>query len=311
MTTPSHYPATARLLFPALFAWVIGTALQLQQPQLWAWPVYGGLLLLALLLLSWQWMQKPAWRSRLAVVLAAFMLLGVGVTGLRAVVFSQQTLAPVLEGRDIRVTGRVASMPQRNETGLRFRFVVEQAQLDGQAVELPPQLYLGWYGGYWGGSGPVADAQRVPAAMVAGERWQMTVRLKAPHGGSNPHGFDYELWLWEQGLQATGYVRATPKEPAPLRLAQTWRHPVEWARQRVRDAIFERLLASEAGGRERERIAGVVAALVVGDQQAIDRADWDVFRATGVAHLMSISGLHVTLFAWLAVLGLEIGRAHV
>jgi competence protein ComEC len=46
----------------------------------------------------------------------------------------------------------------------------------------------------------------------------------------------------------------------------------------------------------------VVAALVTGDQRAIDRADWDVFRATGVAHLMSISGLHITLFAWLAAL---------
>jgi competence protein ComEC len=40
--------------------------------------------------------------------------------------------------------------------------------------------------------------------------------------------------------------------------------------------------------------------LVTGDQAAIDRSDWDVFRATGVSHLMSISGLHVTLFAWLA-----------
>jgi competence protein ComEC len=46
----------------------------------------------------------------------------------------------------------------------------------------------------------------------------------------------------------------------------------------------------------------VLAALVVGDQGAIERADWDIFRATGVAHLMSISGLHVTMFAWAAAL---------
>ena len=39
---------------------------------------------------------------------------------------------------------------------------------------------------------------------------------------------------------------------------------------------------------------------MTGDQNAIERADWDVFRATGVAHLMSISGLHITMFAWLA-----------
>ena len=122
----------------------------------------------------------------------------------------------------------------------------------------------------------------------------MTVRLKAPHGNSNPHGFDYELWLWEQGLQATGYVRAGPKDALPQRLGTTWQHPVEQVRQQVRDAIYAQV--------HEHRPAGLIAALVVGDQNAIDRADWDVFRATGVAHLMSISGLHVTMFAWLAAL---------
>ncbi len=120
----------------------------------------------------------------------------------------------------------------------------------------------------------------------------MTVRLKAPHGSSNPHGFDYELWLWEQGLQATGYVRSGPKDAPAQQLGQTWSHPVDLARQAVRDRILERVTD--------RRAAGLIAALVVGDQNAIDRVDWDVFRATGVAHLMSISGLHVTMFAWLA-----------
>ncbi len=44
----------------------------------------------------------------------------------------------------------------------------------------------------------------------------------------------------------------------------------------------------------------MLAALAVGDQAAIEREDWELFRNTGVAHLMSISGLHVTMFAWLA-----------
>jgi competence protein ComEC len=63
--------------------------------------------------------------------------------------------------------------------------------------------------------------------------------------------------------------------------------------------VRERIFAHVADRHQ----AGLIAALVVGDQNAIDRADWDVFRATGVAHLMSISGLHVTMFAWLAALG--------
>mgnify|MGYP000647433213 CR=1 FL=1 len=48
------------------------------------------------------------------------------------------------------------------------------------------------------------------------ERWRMTLRLKAPHGARNPHGFDYELYLWEQGVQATGTVALSEPEPATL-----------------------------------------------------------------------------------------------
>jgi len=297
-------PHLAQLLPPALAAWLAGVALQLQQPELWPITVYGLFLALALILIAPTAIKSIAFWQRAAAITLAFALLGFASTGLRATAFSRHALAPALEGKDIAVTGLVAAMPQYSEAGTRFRFEVESAQLDGQPVALPPRLHLGWYGGVWGGGELLTDLQRAPQPLQAGERWQMTVRLKAPHGGSNPHGFDFELWLWEQGLQATGYVRAGPRDTAPQRLATTWWRPMERARQRVRDAIFERLLASGGDERERVRLAGVVAALVVGDQQAIDRADWDVFRATGVAHLMSISGLHVTLFAWLAAMAI-------
>ncbi len=290
---------------PALAGWLGGVALQLQQPELWPAATYGLLTALALILLAPIATKRIAFWLRVASITAAFALLGFASTGLRASAFSSHALDPALEGRDLTVTGLVAAMPQYSEAGTRFRLEVEQAELEGRPVTLPPRLYLGWYGGAWAG-GELLDLQRAPQSLQAGERWRMTVRLKAPHGGRNPHGFDFELWLWEHGLQATGYVRAGLRDAAPQRLAQTGWHPVEWARQQVRDAIFQRL-QSEDRSPERTRVAGVVAALVTGDQQAIDRADWDVFRATGVAHLMSISGLHVTLFAWLA--GLAIGWA--
>lgn len=273
-----------------------GTALQLQQVALSGWLFYGCVVLSALVTYALIATKSIATRWRLAVAALLFGLLAFGVTGLRASLFLNDALDGGLEGRDLVVTGVIAAMPQRNEAGLRFRLDVESAQRQGSPVRLPPSIYLGWYSGVFGGGGAgmVGELQRQPAPMEAGERWQMTVRLKAPHGGSNPHGFDYELWLWEQGLQASGYVRAGPKDPAPQRLGQTWRHPVERARQQVRDLIFERVTE--------RKYAGLIAALVVGDQNAIDRADWDVFRATGVAHLMSISGLHITMFAWAAAL---------
>lgn len=285
--------ARAARIGPALAGFVLGTALQLQQAWLWPWWVYAALLLPALL--AWLPGRGRSW------VLLAALALGFGLTGWRAGTIVDQRLDPALEGRDLDLVGVVAAMPQRSDAGLRFRFEVETARLGGEPVSVPPQVYLGWYGGV-----SVGDEGQ-PAELRAGERWQLRVRLKAPHGNLNPHGFDYELWLWEQGLQATGYVRAGAKDPPPRRLGATGRHPLEAARQTVRDAIFARAGAPDAGEAPDAglRRAGVLAALVTGDQGAIERVDWDVFRATGVAHLMSISGLHITLFAWgaMALLG--------
>ncbi|MDO9357404.1 MAG: DNA internalization-related competence protein ComEC/Rec2 [Polaromonas sp.] len=303
-----------RLAGVVFSGFVAGAALQLQQRVLLEAWIYGALLGVALLaggVLAWPG-RKAAQPGRLPLWLAVLLLAmagGFGLTGLRASVFLAGALNPALQGKDIEVSGRVLAMPQRSDDGLRFRFAVESARLDGQRVALPERIYLGWYTGF-GNRESVAppldtdnpDAaetapallslQRQPPPLRAGERWRLTVRLKAPHGNSNPHGFDYELWLWEQGLQATGYVRAGPRDPAPVLLADSLRHPVERARQSMRDAVYARLTDRQ--------LAGVVAALLVGDQNAIERADWDVFRATGVAHLMSISGLHITMFAWLA-----------
>ena len=293
----------ARFLAGLLLGFVGGVAIQLQQAHLFSALIYAAVTLAGLMgiacVLRFSVRLLPG-------VCLAFVLscsLGFGLTGLRATSFAATALSPALEGQDIEVTGQIMAMPQFGEDGVRFRFAVESALSKGAAVMLPPHIYLGWYSGF--GARPakpvVADGdleppeflmelQRQPQLLRAGERWQMTVRLKAPHGNSNPHGFDYELWLWDQGIQATGYVRTGKSDSPPKKITDRWAKPVERARQSVREAIFERV--------DNRQLAGVIAALVVGDQNAIERADWDVFRATGVAHLMSISGLHITMFAW-------------
>ena len=304
-----------------------GVALQLQQARLLVMAAYILLTACALLLLAGLYVarfgksletgqpqpakaSRPQWAMFVLTASVAAML-GFGLTGIRAQAFQSSSLNPALEGVDILVTGVVQAMPQFAEDGLRFRLKLDSARLGGKTVVLPPQIYLGWYTGFGARTPkpvlvaspdldttePAAfslELQRQPQVLRAGERWQMSVRLKAPHGNSNPHGFDYELWLWEQDLQATGYVRAGVHDAPPQKIGDSWSHPVERARQSVREAIFARI--------ENRQLAGVLAALVTGDQNAIERADWDVFRATGVAHLMSISGLHITMFAWLASL---------
>lgn len=307
-----------------LFAFVLGCALQLQQRELfenWFYMLFSLVAGIYIAQSAIKLVVLPRWlrgrirrmhpAAHLLMLSLAAACLGFGQAGWRASDFASQAMQGALEGRDIRITGVVAAMPQRDESGLRFRFDVESAQLLNEGptqgkptpVALPPRIALAWYRSLPRLSEeaalvPFAELQAGNESIKAGERWQMVARLKAPHGNMNPHGFDYELWLWEQGIGATGYVRATPREAArgdgPTKIGNTWQHPLEAARQSVRDAVFKRV--------SNPQLAGVIAALAVGDQAAIDRADWDIYRATGVAHLMSISGLHITMFAWGAAL---------
>jgi competence protein ComEC len=266
-------------------AFVAGVALQLAEPSLMPGSLYLAVAGAALPALAAAW----RWRRTFVVGVVAMAALGFGSAGWRADARLRDALPTQLEGQDLLVTGVVAGLPQRGPSGVRFRFDVEQASLDGRPVALPSRLALGWYGGFHEDAG-LSSAQQ---GLGAGQRWRLGLRLRQPHGNLNPHGFDYELSLFEQGVRATGTVRDAP---APQRLAHAAGHPVERLRQRVRDAI-------EAGVPDR-RAAGVLAALAVGDQSAIEREDWDLFRNTGIAHLVSISGLHITMFAWLAGIGI-------
>ncbi|QHE75662.1 DNA internalization-related competence protein ComEC/Rec2 [Hydrogenophaga sp. PBL-H3] len=271
--------------------WVLGVALQLQQAALWPWWAYA--LLLCAPMALWAVSRFRGRAQGLALAVLAGGLIGFGLTGARAVHFASQALDPAQQGADIELTGRVASLPQRLGQGERFDFIVESAARAGAPVHLPERVQLGWISGFGSAAGePPREFTRQGPGVRAGDRWRFTVRLRSPHGLSNPHGFDRERWLWEQGLQATGHVKLGPRDPAPQRLGASGLHPMDALRQSVSERIDERV--------DDPRSAGVLAALVVGDQSAIDRADWTLFRTTGVAHLMSISGLHVTMFAWLA-----------
>lgn len=297
---PVSFPRTKGLV-AALLGVVVGSALQIRQPALWSVTLYAALgaagFVLALPMLRWSAVRNSRVMPGLALAAAAIVVFA--ACGLRSLHYASTALNPALEGQDIRVTGTVESLPQSMDTGLRFRLRVDAAHQDGTPVQLPPRIDLAWY--HEAGSG-AADSPGVLHMPRAGQRWRMVVRLKAPHGARNPNGFDYELRQWEQGVQAVGYVRAGPKDAAPERLDAALRYPVLQLREQVRDAIFAKLGGSATGPAD-VRAAGVVAALVTGDQRAIDRSDWNVFRATGVSHLVAISGLHITLFAWLASLG--------
>jgi competence protein ComEC len=207
-----------------------------------------------------------------------------------AALIAQVALSPELvktdEGRDIIVVGVVDNLPYRFEQGARFNFAVEKV-LAPAGMAVPPRVALSWYAGMRGATQQVGEVQ-------PGERWRLTVRLQRPHGNANPNGFDYEVWLLEQGVRATGYVRADAGNARVDSFVFGFGNAVE----RCRAALRERILHALPG----KPYAGVIVALVIGDQRAIEQSDWSVFNRTGVSHLISISGLHITMIAGMVAL---------
>jgi competence protein ComEC len=216
-------------------------------------------------------------RYRLFLILVAF---GSGFlwAALCAHLRMAQWLAPELEGRDLEVIGVVSSLPSQGERGVRFEFETESAS---GGERLPEKLLLWWY----------QEGEAALPVLQPGERWRLTVRLRRPHGQVNPNGFDYEAWLLERGIGATGYVRGRGEQRL-LGERASLADGIEKARQAVRTRFHAVLGATPA--------AGILSALAVGDQRAIAGEEWRLFSRTGVTHLMSISGLHVTLVSGLA-----------
>ena len=243
-------------------------------PSLGAWLMLGMLLLLP----AWRW---PT-RSVKAQALLGCFLFGFGFACWRAEIRLADELPTTWEGRDIELVGVVASLPQDFSHGTRFEFEVEKT-LTTTAV-VPPHIMLSWYQG----RGDEDSAERL--IVKPGERWKFTTRLKRPHGNANPKAFDYEVWLLERGIRASGYIRANP----PQLLADMVWSP-NYLLERLRFKIRERLLSVLPV--ETYPLTGILVALAIGDQKSVNGDLWTTFNRTSTTHLFSVSGSHITLVA--------------
>lgn len=199
------------------------------------------------------------------------------------------TLPHAWENKPLVMIGVVASVPEFTERGERFRFDVEQV-LTKTAV-IPQHISLSYYPpGSWGET-QTLSAERV-SKFKPGERWRITARLKRPHGTQNPHGFDFEAWALAENIRATGTIKAKADNTKLQDFVWHPRYLVERIRQLIQQRISTALVNKPYGG--------IIQALVMGDDSQIAVDDWQLFLRTGTSHLMSISGLHITMLSGLA-----------
>lgn len=257
-----------------ILAFATGTALVQTLPALpdlrWVW------ILLPLLVLPTLLPASPAGhRGRRAIWLLVAFSAGVAYAAWRAELRLDDALPPAWEGRDVRLIGEVRGLPEATPRGWRVTLTVEEVLTPGARLPERVQVNLHSF------TGETMPVPRGGACLALG------ARLFRPQGSRNFGAFDYQAWLLERGIRAQGYALSAPE--ASTGCGFSLGRIVHATRQTVRD----RLAAALAG----RPYAGIVTALAVGDQDAIVASQWTLFRQTGVTHLMSISGLHVTLLA--------------
>lgn len=246
------------VFLPALVLGLLSPLILSQLPPLWL-SGFAGLLVPLL------WIRGPVPRLLAALLAGAAWALVAHHLALQA------RLPAELDQQTVVIQGRIAGLPEPTATGWRFQLAEAHSVETGAAL---PFIRAHWYAG---------------EPVMQGEHWQFEARLRRPRGMSNPGAFDYEAWLYAQGVGALASIRGGKR----LEVPPTYDFDV------LRGYVRTRIVLALGEGAQTERLL----ALVVGDRSVLSRGDWQVLQATGTSHLMVISGLHVGLLA-AAVFGL-------
>lgn len=255
-----------------LFPWApvclaLGIGLYFQLPVEPDLPVYtmaglsGGICVVLALFRPGGW-AALAW----AIVLVS---LGFGLAGLRA----HRIAAPVLDWRYYGpVEGRVVGLDRSASDAVRVtldRVVMERVA----PARRPDRVRLSLHG--------------LPADLRPGQRIMTTAHLSPPQGPVEPGGFDFRRHAWFQGLGAVGYTRVPVLTVAPPQAGKAGLGV--FALRMEASHRVQTVLPGDVGG--------FAAAVTTGDRSGVGQAALDALRASNLAHLLAISGLHMGLLA--------------
>lgn len=212
------------------------------------------------------------WRWR---AIYACAVLGALFTFWRGQALLEQRWPEARYGEEVWIQGHIASLPDISHTAARgdeppekiWRFLFEPTVDD-----VPPRIRASWY--------------RNEQVLKGGECWNMLLRLRPPHGSVNPGGFDYEGWLYRQGVGAVATVKAA-KPCADMR---------GYTLLKMRQSLMDDFRGWLPEGPAR----ALFIALTLGDTSEIGSDDWSLFRDTGTTHLVAISGFNIAIVSGIA-----------
>ena len=199
----------------------------------------------------------------------------------------RQEIDQRLEGKIFLVQGYIDELPRVMDKGAQLMFHLTywehksvKQKNDQQTLNFPKRILLSY---------PFTYHQ---PELIPGDYWEFVIRLQQIRGLKNPHGFDLEQWLYLQDVESLGRIQVFHARRLSDRY-RSFKVYIERLRYHIKTKIHQSLGKNSP-------YAGVMTALVIGDQSVISADDWLIFSKTGIGHLISISGMHVTMFAGVA-----------
>ena len=238
--------------------------------------VWGVILFILFRVCSNKWFVLFA---RVSVLLCAFIL-SLTWSCWRAELRLSDRLSAEQENVVSRIIFLVNGLVQDQGDSLRFEAIVQsETQNDVLVSGIPRHIQVVWH---------KSLPEQKTLEVRPGQQWRAALIFKRPRGALNPHGFDYEAHLLSRNIRAIGRVRGRP-----VLLSEDAFHSmqvlVSLARQNLRSAMRRHVGEMTYGA--------VLIALAIGDQDSVKTEHWNIFNKTGITHLVSISGSHVTMLA--------------
>lgn len=127
--------------------------------------------------------------------------------------------------------------------------------------------------------------------FLPGDQLVIRAKLDRPSTFHNPGGFDYPTFLARQDIWITGWIRS-PLHIYQLEQKTTFWHQARYLPERLRTRISSFIEQTVDPG-----ISSVYKALLIGDSSGISQETLEAFKGSGVMHILSISGAHLSILA--------------